>query len=384
MFLILSLHSYGQDNDQPLTTSLSFLLINPHAHAAGLGDQGVATAADDVYAQFWNPSKYLFSENNSALGLSYTPFIQHGNSRSWLSNISYYKKRNERSVWSGSINYFNYGEIRLRTLSGNEIVEQGSLRPNDFALSLSYSLLLNEEFGLGVSSRYIYSNVFGLTEGGENINTLSFDLFGYYQKVYNQTIWRNGFSIKHFGPRFKEGNGAEKGFLPTQLQVGTGLSFVFNNDQQLSLQLQASKLLIPALVVVDRGTENERYVQSDSNFLSSFFESFSDHPDGASGELKELVWSLGADYSFNDQFNLCTGYLYENEAVAGGRNFFSFGTRFKKNNFSIDLSYLINTNKIQHSLNNVLRFSVALAFDKVDAEEIEEQEVDQEASVKEN
>lgn len=375
--MVLSFKGYGQTLEQPLTTSLSFLLINPHARAAGIGDQGVSTEAD-VYAQFWNPSKYLFNESDSGVGLSYTPFIQHTHSRSWLSNISYYKKRNERSVWSGSINYFNYGEIRLRTLSGNEIVEQGRLRPNDFALSLSYSLLLSEEFGLGVGSRYIYSNLFGIIEGGENINALSFDIFGYHQKQYDQSIWRSGFAIKHFGPRFNQGNGGEKGFLPTQLQVGTGLSFLMNNSQKLSLQLQATKLLVPALVLVNQGTENERYVQADHSFLSSFFKSFGDHPDGAAGELKEVVWSLGADYAFNEQFNLSVGYLHENKDVAGGRQFFTMGTRFHKNNFTIDLSYLINTNKVQNTLNNVLRFSVALAFDKSSNEAIENQTEEQE------
>ena len=44
----------------------AFLLIASDARAASMGHMGVATSVD-TYSQFWNPSKYVFSENNDLI-----------------------------------------------------------------------------------------------------------------------------------------------------------------------------------------------------------------------------------------------------------------------------------------------------------------------------
>ena len=76
-----------------MTYALGFLLINPDARSAGFGNQGVATSAD-VFSQYWNPAKYLFAEENSAIGLSYTPYLRTSDTQSSLSNLTYFNKKN--------------------------------------------------------------------------------------------------------------------------------------------------------------------------------------------------------------------------------------------------------------------------------------------------
>ena len=59
------------NDSRVITTGVPFLLIASDARAASMGDMGVATSVD-TYSQFWNPSKYVFSETKSGFGLSYT------------------------------------------------------------------------------------------------------------------------------------------------------------------------------------------------------------------------------------------------------------------------------------------------------------------------
>ena len=75
LFFALFIVFQANAQDRIITTGVPFLLITPDARAAGMGEVGVATSAD-AYAQQWNPAKYPFSENNSGLGLSYTPYLR--------------------------------------------------------------------------------------------------------------------------------------------------------------------------------------------------------------------------------------------------------------------------------------------------------------------
>ena len=49
-------------------------MISADARASGLGEQGVATSPD-AFSQHWNPAKYVFLDNKSGVGVSYTPYL---------------------------------------------------------------------------------------------------------------------------------------------------------------------------------------------------------------------------------------------------------------------------------------------------------------------
>lgn len=76
--------------------------------------------------------------------------------------------------------------------------------------------------------------------------------------------------------------------------------------------------------------------------ITGIFKSFSDAPGGFSEELKEITVSLGAEYSYNDQFFVRMGYNYEN-ASKGGRSYFGFGAGFSLNVVRLDASYSLAT-----------------------------------------
>ena len=126
--------------DRVITTGVPFLLITPDARAAGMGELGVATSAD-AYAQQWNPAKYAFSENNRGLGLSYTPYLRQLVDDIFLGSLTYFNKLNERSAWATSLKYFSYGNVQFNDMMSGTIIDQGSKRPNEITVALSYSCL---------------------------------------------------------------------------------------------------------------------------------------------------------------------------------------------------------------------------------------------------
>ena len=171
-------NSYSQER-RVITTAVPFLLISSDARASGIGEQGVATSVDN-FSQHWNPSKYVFSNNKSGIAFSYTPYLSKLVNDIFLANVSYYNNINERSSWSASLKYFNLGDIDiLQNPLDIPIIEN----PNEFTLDASYSLKLSENFAMGVSGRFLMSDVKLQTLDSENeaANSVAVDIFGYYQ-----------------------------------------------------------------------------------------------------------------------------------------------------------------------------------------------------------
>ena len=102
----------NENDSRVITTGVPFLLIASDARAASMGDMGVATSVD-VYSQFWNPSKYVFSESKSGFGLSYTPYLSKLVNDISLGNLTYFNRINERSAFALSLRYFSLGEIEI-------------------------------------------------------------------------------------------------------------------------------------------------------------------------------------------------------------------------------------------------------------------------------
>ena len=136
--------------ERVITTGVPFLLITPDARAGGMGELGVATTPD-AYAQQWNPAKYAFIESENGLGLSYTPYLRQLVDDIFLGSLTYFKKINERSAWATSLKYFSLGNIQFNESIAGTIIDQGSKRPNEITLDISYSLKLSEKFSMSVA-----------------------------------------------------------------------------------------------------------------------------------------------------------------------------------------------------------------------------------------
>ena len=355
----------SQKERRVITTAVPFLLISSDARASGLGDQGVSTSADN-FSQHWNQSKFIFTENNSGFGFSYTPYLSSVVSDVFLGNLTYFRRNSERSVWSFSLKYFSLGEIDiLENPLDIPIIES----PNEFTIDAGYGLRLSDNLSLGITGRFLLSDVKlqSFDSDTELASSIAVDISGFYQSNSfrlgsNDAIYRAGFNISNLGPKMKYSEMGEENFIPSNFRIGSGLEFIYDSNNSLTLTIEINKLLVPTPNVPVYGPDGSTivsYSQPDIGFLSGIFKSFNDAPDGFSEELKELTYSLGLEYSFNDVFFLRSGYFNEHE-LKGSRKFFTLGAGFNtQSNFQIDLSYLISTSDVISPLENTLRFSLS-------------------------
>lgn len=366
IFLFFTISTTRSQERRVITTAVPFLMISADARASGLGEQGVATSPD-AFSQHWNPSKYAFLENRSAVGVSYTPYLSKLVSDVFLANLNYYKVINDRSSWSTSFKYFSLGDIDI--LENPQDVPYLE-NPNEFTLDASYTLKLNQNFSMGVTGRFLMSDVKlqNISSDSSSASSFAVDISGFYQsdeKAYDKFngIWRFGFNISNLGPRMSYDELGKKYFIPTNFKIGSAFDFIFDSANKLSLNLELNKLLVPTPSVPILNSNNQiiGYEQADVSFLSGVFKSFGDAPEGFSEEMKEITLSLGLEYIYNDLFALRMGYFGENE-IKGARKYFTFGTGFNLNEIDLDLSYLLSTSEVISPLENTLRFSFTYNF----------------------
>ena len=338
-----------------ITTATPFLLIVPDARAGGMGDMGVATTAD-AFSLFHNPAKMVFSDRQIKTGLTYSPWLRNLTDDIFIGSGSYINRFSENSAWGADFKYFSLGQIDLTDDTGNP---NGTINPNELVATGSYALKLSETFSMGVSLKYIRSNLaFNGTAGNalQPINSFGVDVSGYYQS-YEENYgnfngrYRIGFNIANIGPKVSYTPGQED-FIPTNLKFGGGFDFILDDYNIISTTVEFTKLLVPT-PQLDGSDEEQGWIQG-------MFSSFGDAPGGFSEELQEFTYALGGEYLYNNAFALRAGYFHESQDK-GNRQYFTLGGGFKTNALNIDLSYLINSSDINNPLENSLRFS--LSFD---------------------
>jgi hypothetical protein len=376
ILICLFVISLAKAQERTITTAVPFLLVAADARAAGMADQGVATSAD-AFSQQWNPAKYAFSEDKQGFSISYTPYLTDLVNDVSLGQLTYYNKLNDRNAFAASFRYFGFGDIELRkTDSPDEAVNIVS--PNELALDGSYSLKLSEKFSMAVAGRYIRSNLKIASENMDASPASSFavDVAGFYQSeeiAYSDFNgrWRGGFNIQNLGPKMNYDNDIlNANFLPANLKLGGGFDFILDDYNKLAVGVEFSKLLVPTPQNPDLNgdgntTPEERRQNIDDyqsiGWVSGIFKSFGDAPGGFSEELKEITYSVGAEYMYQDAFAFRLGYFHESPEK-GARQFFSLGAGFKYNVVKVDVSYLFSTSNVKNPLENTLRFSLTFNF----------------------
>ena len=369
LFLLCNLRISAQQ-ERAIPTGVPFLLIPTDARAAGMGDVGVATSPD-AYSARWNPAKTVFSEDRVLISFGYTPYLESIVNDVNLIGFNYTKRTSDRSAWGAGLTYFGLGEIQFRQTI-DEIPQL--VNPSELALDLNYALKLSDRFGLSVGTRFITSNLrfTDNTQDTRAANALAVQISGYYESdiIYNNGgadgRFRSGFSIMNLGSKIKYDGGGQENFLPSILRAGVGYDFIFNADSQLAVSFETQKLLVPT----PRDFDNDGDIDAADNleyqsigFFEGFLNSFSDAPGGFSEELKEIAWSLGLEYSYQDKFALRTGYFNESKDK-GSRSYATFGAGFDYRETHVDLSYLFSTSQIKNPLENTLRISISFAIDK--------------------
>lgn len=366
----------NKNDFNPVSTGVVSLGITPDARGASLGDAGAATDPD-VNSQFWNTSKYAFAYSQAGVSLSYTPWLRKLVNDIFLANLSGYWKlgSGDNQAISASLRYFSLGEV---TMTDNEGNLQSSINPYEMAFDLGYSRKLSEKYSMGVALRYIYSNLaYNDAASGEEQkggSAFAADINGYYTTYpvigRNECQWSFGWNISNIGTKISYNGGNDVAFLPTNLKIGTTFTFPIADYNNLSFSLDLNKLLVPTrprLSDYEDDPEGQAKYEDDlqewkdMSPISGIFKSFTDAPGGASEELKEINYSIGAEYSYNQQFFLRAGYFHES-AMKGNRQYFGFGAGFSLNVVKLDASYMIATAQ-SSPLDQTLRFTLTFDMD---------------------
>ena len=364
----------GQDDERRvITTAVPFLSITPDARSGGMGDAGAGISAD-ANSIHWNPAKLAFAEYKTGVSLSYSPWLSKIINDMSLSYLAGYYKISQEQTIAMSMRYFDLGEIFF-TDDNNQ--DQGKFNPKELAIDATYARKLSEEFSLGITARYVHSNLTGnfssSTIEAKPGNTAAADISAYYKKVFRTNELTFGLNISNIGAKLSYSNEDNKDFIPINLKVGSAYRLWVDPYNSFTFALDFNKLMVPTppvyarddngAIIIDPGT-NEPVIERGKNpnrpLLSGMFGSFADAPDGFSEEMQEIMISTGVEYWYNDTFSGRVGYFYESY-YKGNRKYFTLGLGFRYNVFGIDFAYLIP--QVQdHPLAETLRFSLLFNF----------------------
>jgi hypothetical protein len=360
----------GRDNLNTITTAVPFLLISPDSRAGGMGDVGVATSPD-ANSLHWNPAKFAFVEDEVGFAVSYVPWLRALVPDINLSYLAGYKKLNKNEAIAMELRYFTLGDITFTDVIGNNL---GQYKPSEFAIGSAYSRKLSDQFSLAISGRYIYSNLTGgQSAGGITTNagqSIAADVAGYFRKdiriAKKDMQLALGANVSNIGNKVRYTETSTRDFIPINLRLGTALNADLDEYNKISFAFDINKLLVPTPPIYNDSIDGQIDFGQDPNVsvVSGIFQSFGDAPGGFSEEMREINYSIGTEYWYDDQFAVRAGYFNEHN-TKGGRKFFTFGSGVKYNVFALDFSYLINASRAingNNPLANTMRFTLIFDF----------------------
>jgi hypothetical protein len=348
--------------NQTVQTTVPFLTIAPDSRAAGMGDAGVATEAD-INSQHWNASKYVFMEQQAGIALSYTPWLRNlnVNDLNLLYLSGYYKFDRQQSI-SGSLRYFNLGEIIETDNTGSPTGNK--IRPHEYAVDLGYSRLFGRYFSAGLVFRYIHSDIangssnldngIGYKDDYEPGNSFATDLSVFYEKPINVSGYESkyalGLNLSNVGTKMSYSDESASQPIPTNLRLGGRYEMEIDEYNAFAATLDLNRLLVPL---------ND----TNAGVIEGIFISLTDTPGGLAEGLQRIQWSFGFEYWYMKQFAIRAGYFHEHENY-GNRKYYTAGVGLALNVFSLDFSYLIPAQGGRNSpLANTMRFTLGFRFE---------------------
>ena len=368
-----------KDMFNPVLTGVTSLSIAPDSRAGAMGDVGAATDPD-VNSQYWNPAKYPFAISPAGFSLAYTPWLRQLVSDIDLANLVGYYRIGDYQAISGSLTYFSLGDV----YADNYVI-----RPYEMAIDFAYSRMLSETFSASVGLRFIHSDLqYNYDEDITSGQAFAADIAMFYTNYVmlgrRECLFNLGLNASNIGSKISYDGGNTNQFIPTNLRLGASILVPIDEYNTISFSADVNKLMVPTKPsyrqflneefgedFVDDSYSYASEYQSwldaggynDISPIAGIFQSFADAPGGFREELQEIYWGAGVEYAYNNQFFLRGGYHYENE-YKGNRKYFTLGTGFKMNVFSLDAAYLISMAQ-SNPLDQTLRFTLSFDMDGI-------------------
>ena len=368
----------GQDSlRNPITVAVPFLGFAPDSRASAMGDVGVATSAD-ANSVHWNNAKLAFTNTDMGFAFSYSPWLGNIVDDMSLNYLTFYKKIDQTQTFGASMRYFDLGEIALFDEFANST---GIENPSELALDGTYSRKLSENMGLGVTFRFIWSNLTGNITGAPDAKagtSVAVDLGWYYTKPIllsgKDAELSFGAHLSNIGKKITYSSESNENFIPGNIRLGSAFKTNLDPYNTITFAFDLNKLLVPTPPIFRTDDNGQIVVRANGDpviergkdprrsTLSGTFGSFGDAPRGISEELEELTYSAGVEYWYLDVFATRVGYFSEHKNK-GDRKYFTAGAGFRYQIFGFDFSYLIPRRQ-NNPLANTLRISLLFSLNK--------------------
>ena len=358
----------GQNQINSVSTAVPFLTIAPDSRSAAMGDVGVATSPD-VNSLHWNPAKYVFTESDRSVALSYSPWLRGLVNDMNLLYLTGYRQIDKMQTIAASLRYFNMGSIQFTDINGAEL-KIG--RPNEFAIDVAYARLFSEKVSAALAFRYVRSDISsGISPNAGSKaragNSFAADIAMYYHselELFDKSgTWALGVDISNIGNKMAYSNEQQKTFLPINMRIGGSIGLNLDNYNKLNFAVDFNKLLVPTPPRYDKDGNIIKGQTRDVGVVKGMFQSFSDAPGGFKEEMNEISYGMGLEYLYQETFAVRTGYFHEHP-TKGNRRYFTMGIGLQLNMIGIDFSYLIATKGRINPMNNTLRFTILLNLGK--------------------
>ena len=218
------------DTMNPLITAMPSLSIAPDARSAGMGDVGVATEAD-FNSQYWNPAKYAYMYSKGGITANYTPWLRKLVSDIDLAYLAgFYNFGDLGGGIGASFTYFSMGDVAL-TNSNGDVIQ--NVRPNEWALDLSYFRKLHEYVSMSVAVRVLYSDLNNGVNSSESgatemhpAWTMAADVALFYRQPIELPMGTSnfnlGFTLKNLGGKMTYADDGSSNFIPASMNIGVG------------------------------------------------------------------------------------------------------------------------------------------------------------------
>ena len=234
LFLLLGISLlYGQESP-----GCVFLMIYPGAREVGLAG-AFSSIADNAFATYYNPAGLAFQKG--------VDFVYH-KIDPWLPGLTGGLDIKMYYIYSAitfpTINKFNFGLFYDYLNTGETEVwnEKGRLigtyETYDYALGISGSYKILNNWGIGGNIKYIYSFLVPewVIERARPGKTFALD-FGilYKNKIKNFLEINKAWVLKNLGPKIGYISSIEKDPLPYEIRIGYSLKFKFLSFLKLDI-----------------------------------------------------------------------------------------------------------------------------------------------------
>ena len=313
----------------------NFLLYQPSARSAGLGDAYVAIA-DDANATFFNPAALADDHGRSLSTTFYKPVPSLANDI-FTSFGSYTQPMEGVGNFGISLIYTSLGK-QFRT--GEQGEELGEFTSFGIAFGISYGAHLTRTISLGITTKLIHENLAAQgagDEAGSGTGTSFAGDIGFLWKPGDR--FSLGWALRNVGPNMTFIDADQSDPLPQNFTIGFGYDLMQRDNYTLLLTSDIYKPL------ADEGF---------GSFLSGWTDGSGEE------ELKDIDYHVGVEWAYNlsdlSAFALRAGYSHDED---GNRKTPTFGLGLKYDWATFDLSYFANSNA---AVRNVFRFSGGFSF----------------------